>query len=146
MITIIFEAHGTTFDNEAHLSSGHNDVELSPLGIQQSKEMGERYKDDHFDAIFCSDLQRAYKSAEIGFGTKNYNESVRFLNQDGTVNVKRKASDKHIGFDLYHWLLGITWTQFFVLVFVSYVVVNTLFAIVYFLILIYQLFQYVLLN
>lgn len=44
MIKIIFEAHGTTFDNEAHLSSGHNDVELSPLGIQQSKEMGIRYK------------------------------------------------------------------------------------------------------
>ena len=72
------------------------------------------------------------ESAEIGFGTKNYNESVRFLNQDGTVNVKRKVSDKHIGFDLYHWLLGITWTQFFVLVFVSYVIVNTLFAVVYF--------------
>lgn len=70
MTTIIFEAHGTTFDNEAHLSSGWNDVALSPLGIQQSKEMGERYKDDHFDAIFCSDLQRAYKSAEIGFGNK----------------------------------------------------------------------------
>jgi broad specificity phosphatase PhoE len=70
MIEIIFEAHGTTFDNEAHLSSGHNDVELSPLGIQQSKEMGIRYKDDHFDAVFCSDLQRAYKSAEIGFGNK----------------------------------------------------------------------------
>jgi len=70
MLTIIFEAHGTTFDNEAHLASGHNDVALSPLGIEQSKEMGERYKDDHFDAIFCSDLQRAYNSAEIGFGDK----------------------------------------------------------------------------
>ncbi len=70
MLTIIFEAHGTTFDNEAHLASGHNDIALSPLGIQQSKEMGERYKDDHFDAIFCSDLERAYKSAEIGFGNK----------------------------------------------------------------------------
>jgi alpha-ribazole phosphatase/probable phosphoglycerate mutase len=70
MLTIIFEAHGTTFDNEAHLSSGHNDVALSPLGEQQSREMGERYKDDHFDAIFCSDLQRAYKSAEIAFGDK----------------------------------------------------------------------------
>ena len=70
MLTIIFEAHGTTYDNEAHLSSGHNDVALSPLGIQQSREMGERYKDDHFDAIFCSDLQRAYKSAEIAFGDK----------------------------------------------------------------------------
>lgn len=70
MITIIFEAHGTTFDNEAHLSSGWNDVALSPLGEQQSKEMGERYKNDHFNIIFCSDLQRAYKSAEIGFGNK----------------------------------------------------------------------------
>ncbi|HRH32796.1 MAG TPA: histidine phosphatase family protein [bacterium] len=70
MISIVFEPHGTTIDNEAHRASGHNDVELSPLGIQQSKEMGERYKDDHFDAIFCSDLQRAYKSAEIGFRDK----------------------------------------------------------------------------
>jgi broad specificity phosphatase PhoE len=69
-LTLIFEAHGTTFDNEAHLSSGWNDVALSPLGERQSVEMGQRYKDDHFDAIFCSDLQRAYKSAEIGFGTK----------------------------------------------------------------------------
>ena len=70
MLTIIFEAHGTTFDNEAHLSSGHNDVALSPLGEQQSKEMGERYKNDYFDAIFVSDLQRAVRSAEIGFGNK----------------------------------------------------------------------------
>ncbi len=70
MVEIIFEAHGTTFDNEAHLASGHSDVALSPLGEQQSREMGERYKNDHFDEIFCSDLQRAYKSAEIGFGSK----------------------------------------------------------------------------
>ncbi len=71
---------------------------------------------------------------EIGFGSKNYNESVRFLNQNGTVNVKRKVSDKHIGFDLYHWLLGISWPQFFGLVFVSYVIVNTMFAVIYFVI------------
>ena len=70
MVTIIFEAHGTTFDNEKHLASGHNDVDLSPLGEQQSREMGERYKDDHFDAIFCSDLKRTVRSAELGFGDK----------------------------------------------------------------------------
>lgn len=70
MVTIIFESHGTTIDNEKHLASGWADVELSSLGIQQSKEMGERYKNDHFDAIFCSDLQRSYKSAEIAFGDK----------------------------------------------------------------------------
>lgn len=69
-VEIIFEAHGTTYDNEAHISSGHNDVDLSPLGIEQSYELGNRYLDAHFDAIFCSDLKRSYKSAEIAFGDK----------------------------------------------------------------------------
>ncbi|MBI2600113.1 histidine phosphatase family protein [Candidatus Daviesbacteria bacterium] len=70
MIKIVFESHATTFDNEKHLSSGHNDVDLSPIGIEQAKQSGERRKDDHFDVIFCSDLQRAYKTAEIAFGNK----------------------------------------------------------------------------
>lgn len=70
MVTIVFESHGTTLDNEAHLSSGHNDVALSPLGEKQAKELGERYKDQAFDAVFCSDLQRSYKTAEIAFGNR----------------------------------------------------------------------------
>lgn len=67
MVTIIFESHSTTLDNKAHLASGQFDVELSELGIKQSKELGERYKNENFDAIFCSDLQRSYKTAEIAF-------------------------------------------------------------------------------
>lgn len=70
MVTIIFESHVTTFDNENHLASGHFDVGLSPLGIKQAKELGQRYKNDHFDVIFCSDLQRSFKTAEIAFGNK----------------------------------------------------------------------------
>lgn len=70
MITIIFESHGTSFDNENHLSSGHFDVGLSPLGEKQAKELGERHKDAPFEAIFCSDLQRSYKTGEIAFGKK----------------------------------------------------------------------------
>jgi len=70
MVTIIFESHGTTTDNEKHLASGWADAELSDLGKRQSKELGERYKDAHFDAIFCSDLQRSYQTAEIAFGTQ----------------------------------------------------------------------------
>ena len=70
MTEITFEPQGTTLDNELRLSSGHFDVELAPLGVRQSKEMGLRYQLDRFDAIFCSDLQRSYKSAEIAFGTK----------------------------------------------------------------------------
>ncbi len=70
MVTIVFESHSTSLDNEKHLSSGWNDVELSPLGIEQAKDLGERRKDEKFDAIFCSDLQRSYKAAEIAFGNK----------------------------------------------------------------------------
>lgn len=70
MINITFEAHGTTFDTENHKSSGHFDVELSELGKKQANDLGERHKDDAFDVVFCSDLQRAYKTAEIAFGDK----------------------------------------------------------------------------
>ncbi len=70
MVTIIFEAHSTSLDNENKLSSGWNDVELSKLGLQQSKELGERYSNESFDAIYCSDLQRSYKTAELAFGEK----------------------------------------------------------------------------
>lgn len=70
MVTIIFEAHSTSLDNEKKLSSGWNDVELSPLGEKQAKDLGERRKIEKFDAIFCSDLQRSYKTAQIAFGDK----------------------------------------------------------------------------
>ena len=70
MVTIIFESHGTTIDNEKHLASGWADVQLSELGVQQSKEMGKRYVDDNFDVVFCSNLERSYKSAEIAFGNR----------------------------------------------------------------------------
>jgi broad specificity phosphatase PhoE len=53
MVTIVFESHATTTDNQNHLSSGHFDVELSELGLGQAKELGSRYENDHFDAIFC---------------------------------------------------------------------------------------------
>lgn len=70
MVTIIFEAHSTTTDNENHISSGQSDVELSELGITQSHKLGERYKDEQFNAIFCSDLRRSFRTAEIAFANR----------------------------------------------------------------------------
>ncbi|GEM_PF-143471 len=67
MTTIIFEAHGTTFDNEQGMASGHNDVKLSPLGEQNARDLGVRYVDVQIHAVFCSDLSRAYRTAEIAF-------------------------------------------------------------------------------
>lgn len=67
MIKLIFESHATTVDNEAHRSSGHADVELSELGLEQAKQLGERYLGHEPDVVFCSDLQRSYRTAEIAF-------------------------------------------------------------------------------
>lgn len=68
MVTIEFESHATTKDNEIPVASGWYDVELSTVGQDQAKQLGERLRDEHYDAIFCSDLQRSYKTAEIAFG------------------------------------------------------------------------------
>lgn len=70
MIRILFESHSTTIDNEAHRSSGWNDIELSELGLKQCRELGERYKNEDVDVVYASDLQRAYKTAEIAFGDR----------------------------------------------------------------------------
>lgn len=70
MVTIIFEPHSTTKDNEAGTAAGWYDVELSELGEQQARQMGERYQGQQFAAVFCSDLQRSYKTAQLAFGDK----------------------------------------------------------------------------
>ena len=70
MVTIIFETHGTTTDNEKHLASGSADVDLSKLGKKQAKELGQRRNNEAFDAIFCSGLQRSLHTAQIAFGGK----------------------------------------------------------------------------
>ncbi len=64
-VKITYFVHGTTLDNEKGISSGWADVELSEKGLQQSKELVTQTKDKKFDVIFCSDLRRAVKSAEI---------------------------------------------------------------------------------
>jgi len=71
MLTIIFESHATTVDNEAGLASGWADCELSTLGEKQAAELGQRYQNENIDVIFCSDLQRSYQTAEIAFADRN---------------------------------------------------------------------------
>lgn len=67
MVTIIFEAHGTTFDNENNVASGWHDVHLSQKGKDEAAELGKRYEGQVFAAVFCSDLKRAYQTATIAF-------------------------------------------------------------------------------
>lgn len=69
-VKITYFVHGTTTDNENNVSSGWSDVELSELGIKQSIDLIDQTKDKHFDVVFCSDLKRTVRSAELTFGGK----------------------------------------------------------------------------
>jgi broad specificity phosphatase PhoE len=69
-VDITYFVHGTTTDNEKRISSGWYDVELSELGIQQSKDLTAQTADQQFGVVFCSDLKRAVTSAEIAWGDK----------------------------------------------------------------------------
>lgn len=69
-VEITYFVHGTTTDNEQDLATGWLPGELSEVGKQQAKDLGGMVTDKHFDAVFCSDLQRAIDSAELGFGDK----------------------------------------------------------------------------
>ncbi|MDP2322154.1 MAG: histidine phosphatase family protein [Acidobacteriota bacterium] len=67
-MTLIFETHATSCDNEARLASGHYDAALSPLGESQAKELGARYAANRPALVVASDLTRAWRTAEIAFG------------------------------------------------------------------------------
>ena len=68
VLRITYFVHGTTTDNEQHTSSGWSDVDLSDLGIKQSLDLKRQIDVTQFDIVFCSDLKRAIKSAQLTFG------------------------------------------------------------------------------
>ena len=77
MATIVFESHATSEDNEAKLASGWADTPLSRVGEDQARALGERYRGRTFDAIYCSDLQRSYRTAELAFGAASVVRDAR---------------------------------------------------------------------
>ncbi len=70
-VNIVFVTHATSLDNEREFASGWYDADLSPLGIAQAQELGARYAEERFDAIFCSDQRRAFRTAAIAFGDRD---------------------------------------------------------------------------
>ncbi len=69
-VKITYFVHGTTIDNESGIATGWNQRELSEKGIEQCKVLKEKIKGKKFDAVFCSDLRRAFDSAELVFDFK----------------------------------------------------------------------------
>lgn len=75
---------------------------------------------------------RDKEKRELGFGTKNYSNSVRFINRDGSVNVRRAGLKGMNNLDIYHWLICSTRVQLASVIAIGYVAINLLFAVIYY--------------
>src|SRR5438270_3965440 len=64
---IIFETHALTVDNESGVATGWGDSHLSERGLLLAAELGRRRRHDGVRVVFCSDLGRAVRTAEIAF-------------------------------------------------------------------------------
>lgn len=64
MARLLLVRHGVTDHNSAHKFLGHTDVELSAEGFQQVEKLRDRLAKEKIDAIYSSDLKRAFSTAE----------------------------------------------------------------------------------
>src|SRR5436190_5938735 len=66
-IEVVYETHSTSADNERGIATGWLPGELSTLGRDQARALGERRRNDGIAAVHVSDLRRALETAEIAF-------------------------------------------------------------------------------
>lgn len=68
---------------------------------------------------------------DLGFGTQPVMKSQRLINQDGSVNVKRKGLSFFSTSNNYHTLITMSWRKFWLLVLSGYLIANIIFAFIY---------------
>ncbi|MEP7074633.1 MAG: transporter [Acidobacteriota bacterium] len=72
------------------------------------------------------------RDRDLGFGSVVADESrQRFVNRDGSFNVKRAGLNVFTSLNLYHYMLSMTWRTFLGLVLVLFFVSNVAFGIIY---------------
>lgn len=65
MTTLVLLRHGQTDWNLHHRYQGLSDIPLNHTGEQQAIEANQKLKSFRFDAVYCSDLDRAKKTAYL---------------------------------------------------------------------------------
>lgn len=65
MLHLILVRHGETEWNAQRRYQGQSDVPLSELGVRQAELVAERLARHEIDAVYASDLKRAWETAQI---------------------------------------------------------------------------------
>lgn len=73
---LLITRHGQTIENELGIFQGHIEGTLTKKGVFQAQKLAERLQHESIDAIFTSDLLRAYNTAlEI----KKFHSKTKFF-------------------------------------------------------------------
>jgi broad specificity phosphatase PhoE len=67
-VSVVFETHSWSEDNDRGIATGWLPGRLSPRGRELAAELGARRRDDGIDAVFSSDLTRAVETVDVAFG------------------------------------------------------------------------------
>src|SRR5215471_3617612 len=62
---LLLVRHGESTWNAGGRIQGHLDPPLSDRGVAQAREVAERYADHRLEGLYCSDLDRARRTAEV---------------------------------------------------------------------------------
>src|SRR5580698_5965180 len=76
-------------------------------------------------------ISEAERISDHGFGMKGATPD-RFLNRDGSFNVERRGMPWLRPVDVYNKLITMPWSKFNFMIFVFYLCVNLIFALIYF--------------
>ena len=66
-VSIVYETHAISTDNEAGIATGWLPGRLSERGRAAARELGQRRRDDDLSVIYVSDLERALETVRIAF-------------------------------------------------------------------------------
>jgi 2,3-bisphosphoglycerate-dependent phosphoglycerate mutase len=72
MAQLVIFRHGQSTWNLENKFTGWVDVELSPKGIEEAKNAGQKLKGYHFDYAYASDLQRAQRTLTLALATAGH--------------------------------------------------------------------------
>jgi probable phosphoglycerate mutase len=84
--TLVLVRHGETSWNVEGRIQGHADIALNGLGVAQAEALGIRLARERFDAVYSSDLIRAFHTAR---------PAVR--DPDRTIIKDRRLRERHLG-------------------------------------------------
>ncbi|MDD5361435.1 MAG: ion channel [Ignavibacteria bacterium] len=68
---------------------------------------------------------------DTGLSSKFQTRTQRLIGRDGSFNVKKTGIGRFESFNLYHYLINISWTRFFILALLFYIVINLAFTVFY---------------